>query len=60
MKKKKFYSSGINGMPDKVIMKEYPKVAFGTYSYDDTLSGIDSQINSDIKKAMRQKSNKRY
>ena len=37
-----------NGLPEDVIIKNYPSVEFTTYgAYPDDLSGIDSQMRGD-------------
>ena len=48
-----------NGLPEDVIIKDYPSVAFTTYgNYPDDLSGIDSQMKGDSKK--KRPSNQKY
>ena len=42
--------SKLANLPTEVIMKEYPKTSStGDPSLNDTISGIDKQMNSDVK-----------
>lgn len=41
--------SAVANMPQSVIMREYPKTGYAYYNLNDTLSGVDSQIKSDMK-----------
>lgn len=48
-----------NGLPEDVIIKDYPTVPFTTYgNYPDDISGIDSQMKGDAKKI--RPSNQKY
>jgi hypothetical protein len=48
-----------NGLPEDVIITNYPNVEFTTYgNYPDDLSGIDSQMKGDSKQKRR--SNQKY
>jgi hypothetical protein len=48
-----------NGLPEDVIIKDYPTVEFTTYgNYPDDLGGIDSQMKGDSKQKRR--SNQKY
>ena len=51
MAKNKFFSSnsGRSGLPENVIMKDYPKSAYMSYpELDDTIRVIDNQMSKDV------------
>ena len=63
MAKKKYYGSSKGGwstMKNEVIMKEYPKHMWGSFSYDYGLDAADKQINADVSKMMKHKSDQKY
>lgn len=72
MAKKKYYKSKSKGgmlesntasfanMPQNVIMREYPMNKYAYYELNDTITGIDNQINTEVGQLMKQKSKKRF
>jgi|GEM_PF-3348926 len=52
---------GFANLPDKVIMKEWPRNDyFKSRELNDKLSGIDEQIDADVKGANRNRSKSKY
>jgi hypothetical protein len=48
-----------NGLPEDVIIKDYPTIEFVTYgNYPDDIKGITNQMNADTK--TKRKSNQKY
>ena len=51
----------IANLPQQVMMKEYPKVGYGGhYNLDDTVRGIDNQINDDTDEMKRELHPEKY
>lgn len=41
--------SATANMPQNVVMRDYPKVDYAMYNLNDTITGIDYQMKSDMK-----------
>jgi hypothetical protein len=53
--------SAFANLPQSVIMKEYKKPDYTDFdNIDDTISGIDRQIDADVMQAKRHKSKSKY
>lgn len=52
--------SAPSNCPREVIMKEYPKVDYLYQPIDDTMYGIDHQMNSGVRGVRKQLANKKY
>ncbi len=52
--------SAPSNLPREVIMKEYPKVDYLYQPIDDTIEGIDRQMNSSVMGVRKQLANKKY
>lgn len=51
--------SAIANLPQTVMFKEYPKGDYFNYHLDDTIKGVDVQMDDDVRKE-RSKSSKSY
>jgi hypothetical protein len=73
MKKKRYYSEDMGSemiksdhsapanMPKEVIMKDYPKYSYYNSSeLQDNLKGINEQMNADVSKANKERSDSKY
>ncbi len=67
MAKKKYYGGTINedsskhaNLPTEVVISSYPTNESVSQDYNDTISGIDSNINQTVRGIRKQKSNKKY
>ena len=47
-------------MPQDVVMKDYPKCSYMEYDLDDTIRGIDDQIDNSVSTARKHKSKSMY
>lgn len=48
-------------LPQEVIMREYPKAGFyATDKLDDTIRGVDGQMDADSRQALRNRSREKY
>lgn len=57
MAKKEFGGkTGRAGLPESVIVKDYPKCSYETSDLDDTITGIDESKNKSVSKAKSHKS----
>lgn len=52
--------SAPSNCPREVIMKEYPKVDYLYQPIDDTIEGIDRQMNSGVSGVRKQLASKKY
>jgi hypothetical protein len=53
--------SAFANLPQEVIMKEYKKPDYTDFdNLDDTITGIDRQIDADVMQARRHKSKSKY
>lgn len=60
MKKETFSGkSGRAGLPEQVIMKDYPKCEYVSGELDDTITGIDETKNKGVSKAKKYVSNQK-
>lgn len=58
MAKKEFGGkTGRAGLPENVIVKDYPKCSYNTSDLDDTITHVDSTNNKTVSKAKSHKSN---
>lgn len=54
-------NKAVANLPQNVIMREYPKARFGGYSeLNDTLMGIDIQMNDDDKEMKKMRFPEKY
>lgn len=52
--------SAPSNLPREVIMREYPKVDYLYQPIDDTMEGIDRQMDSSVRGVRKQLANKKY
>lgn len=70
MAKKRYYGgkggmisenmSATANLPQNVIMRKYKMNEYAYYMLDDTITGVDRQMNSDVKGMKRYKSKSKY
>jgi len=52
--------SAMANLPQQPVMKYYPRNDYERYDLDDTQSGIDRQMNDDVRGAKRHRSKSKY